>query len=71
MADALGRPVTASLVEEASLRGAAVLTLERLGQPPSEAPLGEVFRPREERVEAYRSARERQQRLYEELRGKD
>jgi gluconokinase len=71
MADALARPVTASLVEEASLRGAAVLTLERLGQPPPEAPLGEVFRPREERVEAYRSARERQQRLYEELRGKD
>jgi gluconokinase len=71
MADALARPVTASLVEEASLRGAAVLTLERLGQPPPEAPLGEVFRPREERAEAYRSARERQQRLYEELRGKD
>ena len=71
MADALGRPVTASLVDEASLRGAAVLTLERLGQPTVEAPLGEVFRPREERAEAYRSARERQQRLYEELRGKD
>jgi gluconokinase len=71
MADALARPVTTSLVEEASLRGAAVLTLERLGQPPPEAPLGEVFRPREERAEAYRSARERQQRLYEELRGKD
>ncbi len=71
MADALGRPVTASLVEEASLRGAAVLTLERLGEPPAEAPLGEVFRPREERAEAYRSARARQQRLYEELRGKD
>jgi gluconokinase len=71
MADALARPVTASLVEEASLRGAAVATLERLGEAPAEAPLGEVFRPREERAEAYRSARERQQRLYEELRGKD
>jgi gluconokinase len=71
MADALARPITASLVEEASLRGAAVATLERLGQPPPEAPLGEVFRPREERAEAYRSARERQQRLYEELRGND
>ena len=71
MADALARPVTASTVEEASLRGAAVATLERLGHPPSEGPLGEVFHPREERAEAYRSARERQQRLYEELRGND
>ena len=69
MADALARPVTASAVEEASLRGAAVAILERLGHEAAEAPLGEVFHPREERAEAYRSARERQQRLYEELRG--
>ncbi len=69
MADALARPVTASGVEETSLRGAAVGTLERLGHEAAEAPLGEVFHPREERAEAYRSARERQQRLYEELRG--
>jgi gluconokinase len=71
MADALGRPVTASKVEEASLRGAAVATLERLGHQASEAPLGEVFHPREDRADAYRSARERQQRLYEELHGQD
>ncbi len=71
MADALARPVTASKIEEASLRGAAVATLERLGHPPSGAPLGEVFHPREDRADAYRSARERQQRLYEELHGKD
>lgn len=69
MADALARPVTASRVEEASLRGAAVATLERLGHEAAEAPLGEVFQPREERAGAYRSARERQERLYEELRG--
>ena len=69
MADALARPVTVSKVPEASLRGAAVATLERLGREAGEAPLGEVFHPREERAEAYRSARERQQRLYEELRG--
>jgi sugar (pentulose or hexulose) kinase len=69
MADALARPVTVSKVEEASLRGAAVAILERLGCESGEAPLGEVFHPREERAEAYRSARERQQRLYEELRG--
>jgi gluconokinase len=69
MADALARPVTASRVEEASLRGAAVATVERLGHEAAEAPLGGVFHPREERAGAYRSARDRQQRLYEELRG--
>jgi gluconokinase len=69
MADGLARPVTASGVEEASLRGAAVATLERLGHEASPAPLGDVFEPRRDRAEAYRSARERQQRLYEELRG--
>jgi gluconokinase len=69
MADALARPVTVSGIKEASLRGAAVAALERGGYEAPEAPLGEVFRPREERAEAYRSARERQQRLYEELRG--
>jgi gluconokinase len=71
IADALARPVTASLVEEASLRGAAVATLERLGCQTGEAPLGEVFHPREARADEYRSARERQQRLYEELRDED
>ena len=68
-ADALARPVLESKVSEASLRGAAVAALERLGHEPADAPLGEVFHPREERAEAYRSARERQQRVYEELRG--
>jgi len=69
IADALARPVTASGVEEASLRGAGVATLERLGHEAAEAPLGEVFRPRQERADAYRSARERQQQLYEVLNG--
>jgi gluconokinase len=71
LADALGRPVTASAVEEASLRGAAVAVLERLGYEAGSAPVGNVFIPREARAEAYRSARERHQRLYEELRGQD
>ena len=69
MADALERPVTASGVVEASLRGAAVAVVERLGREPADPPLGDEFHPREERAEAYRSARERQRRLYEELRG--
>jgi gluconokinase len=71
MADALDRPVTESAVEEASLRGAAVAALERTGYEAAEAPLGKVFESHEGRAEEYRSARERQQRLYEELRGQD
>jgi sugar (pentulose or hexulose) kinase len=67
----LARPVPVSAVEEASLRGAAVATLERLGCETGEAPLGEVFQPREERAEAYRSAREHHQRLYAVLREED
>jgi len=69
MADALARPVTVSAVDEASLRGAAVAALRRDGHDVPDAPLGDVFHPREERAEAYRSARERQQQLYEVLRG--
>ncbi|HTO25762.1 MAG TPA: gluconokinase [Gaiellaceae bacterium] len=71
MADALARPVTASGVEEASLRGAAVAALQRLGYEPVDAPLGETYAPHEERVDAYRSARERQERLIEVMRGDD
>jgi gluconokinase len=69
MADALARPVTVSTVAEASLRGAAVAALERQGYEAETAPVGDVFHPREDRAEAYRSAGERQQQLYEVLRG--
>jgi gluconokinase len=65
LADALACPVTVSGIAEASLRGAAVAVLEN----PDDAPLGDTFHPREERAEAYRWARERQDRLYEVLRG--
>jgi len=67
MADALARPIHVSGVPEASLRGAAVLALERLGHEVAEAPIAEVVDPRAERAEAYRAAREQQQRLYEAL----
>ena len=69
MADALGRPVRVSGVPEASLRGAAVATLGRIGCQVVDAAPGIVFGPRQERADAYRSARDRQQRLYEVLRG--
>jgi gluconokinase len=67
VADALARPIVAGAVKEASLRGAAVIALERLGVSVPEAPLGREFEPRAERAEAYRSARDRQRRLYEEV----
>jgi gluconokinase len=64
LADVLERPVTLSAVDEASSRGAAVVTLERLGHTPHEVPGGREFSPRRDRAEAYRLARERQRDLY-------
>ena len=65
VADALERPVEVSSVDEASLRGAAVLVLERLGGTVGPAPVREVVDPRPERFEALRAARIRQRELYE------
>jgi len=67
MADALARPVSVSAVPEASLRGAAVLALERERHEVADAPVAEIVEPRADRAEAYRVAREEQQRLYELL----
>jgi gluconokinase len=72
MADALGRPVTTSGIQEASSRGAALLALERLGEMEIEeatAPLGETFQPDPERHEIYLKALTRQRRLYEAVLG--
>ena len=65
VADALARPITTSGVKEASLRGAAVRVLERLGQDVADAPVGRIVEPREDLVEVFQAARERQRRLYE------
>jgi gluconokinase len=67
MADALARPVTISAVPEGSLRGAAVFALESAGHEAGEAPIAEVVEPRADRADAYRAAREEQQRLYDAL----
>jgi gluconokinase len=67
MADALARPVGVSGVPEASLRGAAVLALERTGHEAAAAAIDGVVEPRPQRAQAYRAAREEQQRLYELL----
>jgi gluconokinase len=68
MADALGRPITVSKIEEASSRGAALLALEALGEVENlenvDAPLGETSEPGAERHEIYRSALARQLELY-------
>ena len=72
MADALGKPVTTSAVEEASSRGAALLVLEKLGEleiEEAEAPLGETFEPDPGRHEVYTEALARQRRLYEAVLG--
>jgi gluconokinase len=67
MADALARPIHVSGVPEASLRGAAVLALERDGHRVAEASIVRTVEPRPERAEAYRAARAEQQRLYDAL----
>src|SRR5215210_5767155 len=68
MADTLGKPVTVSGVNEASSRGAALISLEALGGTEIEAadvPLGETFEPDPDRHELLRKALQRQRRLYE------
>jgi gluconokinase len=65
MADALARPIVLSHVDEASLRGAAVLALERLGERVEEPTTGETIEPRVEHADEYRAARERQRALYD------
>src|SRR5437763_8356556 len=67
MADALARPVVVSGVPEASLRGAAVMELERRGREVAEAQIAGVVEPRADRADAYRAAREEQQRMYDAL----
>jgi gluconokinase len=66
-ADVLALPVTASAVEEASARGAAVHVLEQIGAEIYPAPLGETYEPNPERTAIYAAARDRQRDLYERL----
>ncbi len=71
MADALGRPVVASLEKETSARGAAMLTLERIGAVKhlSEIPstTGDTFLPRPQFADAYARLLEEQKTLYRRL----
>jgi gluconokinase len=69
VADALGRPLHVSGVREGSLRGAAVLALERLGGRVDAAAIQRVVEPRAEHADAYAAARERQRALYSVAKG--
>lgn len=74
LADILGAPVTASEEEEASARGAAMVTLRALGvietfdQVPTA--LGETYTPRPEHFEIYQRARKRHESLYDLMLGR-
>jgi sugar (pentulose or hexulose) kinase len=71
MADALGRPVVASLEKETSSRGAAMLALERIGAVPHlrdfASEFGETYEPRAEYAEVYGELLEKQKDLYRRL----
>ena len=58
-------------LDEASLRGAAVLALERLGARAPAPRLRGTFEPRPEVADAYRAAHERQRQLYRVATGAD
>jgi len=67
IADAIGRPVSASRETEATSRGAALLALQSLGVvrdlATARAPLGETFEPAPARHARYQAALARQRRL--------
>jgi gluconokinase len=70
IADALGVPVTLANEPEASARGAALLTFEAEGAPaPPPLHPGQTFVPDPRHHDIYRAARERQQRLYDNVVG--
>ncbi|MCL4562760.1 MAG: gluconokinase [Chloroflexi bacterium] len=71
LADVLGKPVTASLAEEASARGAALLAFEALGYlgDVSQAPqfTGQVYLPDPARHALYKDLIEQQKTLYDQV----
>jgi gluconokinase len=68
LADVLGRSLIVCSEPEASLRGAAVYALEKLGVAVPPPPAGRVIHPRLRFTRQYIVARRRQQRLEELLR---
>ncbi|MDB6173515.1 MAG: hypothetical protein JWL59_2826 [Chthoniobacteraceae bacterium] len=68
LADVLGQPLYPNDEPEASIRGAAIYVLEKLGIAIPVASLGEPVIPREEWAKAYARERDRQRTLEELLR---
>jgi gluconokinase len=71
LADVLGHSLVVCSEPEASLRGAAVFALEKLGVVVSPPPTGRVIRPRLQFTRQYIVARRQQRRLEELLRRAD
>jgi gluconokinase len=68
MADAIGRPISAGKLKEASSRGAAMFAIETLALgAPAKVAAGRLFRPRATASRAYRKAELRQEALYRTL----
>lgn len=63
LADVLGLPVYPNDEMEASIRGAAIYALEKLGQPAPEIVLSKPVKPRTRYAKDYAEARERQRAL--------
>ena len=68
LADVLGRKLVVCSEPEASLRGAAVFALEKLGVTAPPPPAGRVIHPRSQYTRQYVATRQRQRRLEELLR---
>lgn len=69
LANVLGQPVYASDEPEASIRGAAILALERLGFPIPEIKLSHPVKPQVKLAREYRAEREKQRELESKLAG--
>jgi gluconokinase len=69
LANVLGQSVYASDEPEASIRGAAILALERLGFPIPELKLAHPVKPQIKLAREYREQRERQRTLEVKLAG--
>jgi gluconokinase len=70
LADVFGRPLYANPEPEASIRGAAVFVIEKLGLKPAHPPLGRAIQPRRKISAVYARARVRQAELEQFLEGR-
>jgi len=67
LADVLGHTIHPNDEMEASIRGAAIFALEKLGYEIPEAPLGKAVRPRTKYAKLYAAERERERELEKKI----